>query len=196
MNEDDWAGGKFEGKNTEQLSRVQLSEDGLTMTRSDRSNSEHVLVTTERGFDPASSRKYFWEIKVNKGQGTGLMIGVCTEQQSLLAYVGDSEFSWSYNGCAGGKYHGGTPRSFGEFFAKGDVIGVLVDFENEKGTLEFFLNGKSQGIAFDGLKEKLAELKASELFPAASLYDKYDSFSLVIPKATSLKNCCRKWLRS
>jgi len=62
-----------------------------------------------------------------------------------------SQHSWSYIAGTGGKCHNsGKSIDYGDEFAQGDVISVLLDFDNH--CIEFFKNGKSQGVAFKDLK--------------------------------------------
>ncbi|ETO33073.1 ran-binding protein [Reticulomyxa filosa] len=62
-----------------------------------------------------------------------------------------SQSSWAYIGGTGGKcFNSGQSTAYGEQFTTGDIISVVMDFDNQK--LEFFKNGDSQGIAFDGFK--------------------------------------------
>merc|ERR1719295_1609107 len=49
--------------------------------------------------------------------------------------------------------------NYGEKYSTGDVISILLDFDD--GTITFFKNGKSQGIAFKALK--------AAVIPAVSL---------------------------
>lgn len=68
--------------------------------------------------------------------------------------------SWGYIAGNGAKCHNsGKSLTYGSKFGKGDVIGVLMDFENK--AIEFFKNGISQGIAFQDLN--------SPVFAAVSL---------------------------
>lgn len=58
--------------------------------------------------------------------------------------------SWAYIAGNGGKvYNTGRHSSYGAKYKAGDVIGVLLDFDAK--TIEFYKNGKSQGIAFKNL---------------------------------------------
>jgi hypothetical protein len=58
---------------------------------------------------------------------------------------------WCYVGGGGNKaYNKSSSDAYGEKFIAGDVVGVSLDFDRK--TIEFFRNGKSQGVAFDNLK--------------------------------------------
>jgi len=65
------------------------------------------------------------------------------------AWIG-SQTSWGYIGGTGGKCHRqGKSEHYGKEFGTGDVIKVTMDFNRK--TVEFFVNGKSQGVAFNNL---------------------------------------------
>jgi hypothetical protein len=65
------------------------------------------------------------------------------------AWLG-SQNSWGYIGGTGGKCHRvGKSEMYGREFGQGARIRVRLNFP--KKTIEFFLNGKSQGIAFTNL---------------------------------------------
>jgi len=58
--------------------------------------------------------------------------------------------SWGYIAGTGGKCHNApSSEAYGEKFGEGDRIRVQLDFD--KGTIEFFKNDVSQGIAFTNL---------------------------------------------
>ena len=113
-----------------------------------------------------SFNKFFYSIKVLSLPSTTntwkTCIGAVPIEFNIEAdrhWIG-SQHSWSYIGGTGGKCHNsGKSVSYGEKYKEGDVISVLLDFDN--GTIEFFKNGKSQGIAFKSLK--------SAVIPAVSL---------------------------
>ena len=81
-----------------------------------------------------------------------------------------SQSSWSYISGTGGRcFNSGKSLSYGEPYAENDVVSVLLNFEN--GTIEFFKNGKSQGIAFKNLK--------NAVIPAVSLTAKGCQLKLI-----------------
>ena len=57
------------------------------------------------------------------------------------------------------KYNNGSNSNYGDSFAPGDVIGVALDMDG--GTIEFYLNGVSQGQAFSGISGTYAPAAAS-----------------------------------
>jgi hypothetical protein len=99
-----------------------------------------------------SSGKWYWEITINSGAGTG--IGVCTSAVNLANFLGGTSASRSYD-WTGQKYPGGA--SYGASYTVGDIIGVAIDVD--AGTLVYYKNGVSQGTAF-------TDLAGSTWFPA------------------------------
>ncbi len=93
-----------------------------------------------------NSGKWYWEWKIVSG--IGLYPGICRNPASPYLMNG-----WAYN-HAGNKYQwsngaGGNLGAYGATFGAGDVIGVALDLD--AGTLTFYKNGVSQGVAASGL---------------------------------------------
>jgi hypothetical protein len=65
------------------------------------------------------------------------------------AEVGINANGWGYYGASGNKYNNGTSTAYGSTYTTNDVIGIAFDADN--GTLTFYKNGVSQGVAFSGL---------------------------------------------
>jgi len=113
-----------------------------------------------------SFNKFFYSIKVLTLPSTTntwkMCIGAVPMEFNIEAdrhWIG-SQHSWSYISGTGGKCHNsGKSVNYGEKYSTGDVISVLLDFDD--GTITFFKNGKSQGIAFKALK--------AAVIPAVSL---------------------------
>jgi len=116
-----------------------------------------------------SFNKFFYSIKVLSLPSTTntwkICIGAVPIEFNIEAdrhWIG-SQHSWSYIAGTGGKCNNsGKSVNYGEKYKEGDVVSVLLDFDN--GTIEFFKNGKSQGVAFKGLK--------AAVIPAVSLTSK------------------------
>ncbi|XP_068115556.1 SPRY domain-containing SOCS box protein 3-like [Hyperolius riggenbachi] len=101
--------------------------------------------------------EHYWEVSfLEPPSGLSVMVGVGTGRAALHAgnfqYVnllGMDSQSWglSYKGAV---WHGSTSRRYTEpFYDKGTVIGVLLNME--EGTLTFFKDRQSLGVAFSGL---------------------------------------------
>ena len=93
-------------------------------------------------FNIASSTElYYWEFTFVSGD-TVLGIAPTTLAPSSTARAG----SYSYY-TNGNKYSGVSASSYGSSYAAGDVIGVAVG----NGSITFYKNGVSQGVAFSSL---------------------------------------------
>lgn len=88
-----------------------------------------------------------------------VLLGVATRAASISP-VGADASGWVYvAGPSSAKFSQGVTASYGSVAITGDVIGVVVDFT--AGTLTFYKNGVSMGVAFSGL--------AGELYPAVGV---------------------------
>lgn len=87
-----------------------------------------------------SSGKWFCEITPASGSaGAGAMVGIMSSTTS----------HWYYN-ANGNKYTDTTNNgAYGATFTDGDVIGIALDLD--AGTVTFYKNGVSQGVAFSSL---------------------------------------------
>lgn len=85
-------------------------------------------------------------------------IGVADAAHTLGGAVGVAATGWGYTSNQY-RYNNATLASYGAVYTTGDVIGVAVDFT--AGSIEFFKNGTSQGVAY-------ATGVTGSLFPAAS----------------------------
>ena len=68
-------------------------------------------------------------------------------------YVGKTSGSYGYSATAR-KYNSASYSSYGATYTTGDVIGVALDMD--AGTLTFYKNGTSQGVAYTGLSGTFA----------------------------------------
>jgi hypothetical protein len=104
-----------------------------------------------------SSGKYYWEVTcANLIVGTSsLLIGICTPAeanaiaQSSNIFVGSTATSWGYFSDNGNKYNSASGVAYGSSYANNDVIGVALDMN--AGTVTFYKNNVSQGVAYSGL---------------------------------------------
>lgn len=145
----------------ENSSNIKMSEEGKEVLFHPVYSSGTAAV---RGNVPFQQNyHYYWEIKmVSKLYGTDVMIGVGTSKIILADWkfkfcslLGIDSESWGYS-YHGNIQHNKLRRKYGTKFGLGSIIGVHLDMCS--GTLEYFLNRKSLGIAFRGLKGK-------ELYP-------------------------------
>jgi hypothetical protein len=97
------------------------------------------------GIDMGVSNQFYWETKVDS-IGSGVVIGIAP---TTLRW-NDTGRAGSYGYFSNGnKYLGTSPSAYGSSFTTGDTIGVLAG----NGSITFYKNGVSQGVAWSGLSE-------------------------------------------
>jgi len=108
-------------------------------------NDNHILFST---MALPNTGKYYWEITYdNDSGGTGRFgSGIGLDSLGLEAVSTDAA-SWIY--LEGGTKVDTSSSAYGSVFNATDVVGNV--FDADAGTLTFYLNGVSQGIAFTGL---------------------------------------------
>jgi hypothetical protein len=116
------------------------------------SNGNLSLTTTSPGgmVRAAASRstgKWYWE--VTRTGGVDLVVGVAKATASTATYLGGDASGYGYIASNGNKVNGASSTAYGSTYAVGVVIGVALDLDG--GTLTFYRNGVSQGVAFTGL---------------------------------------------
>lgn len=116
---------------------ITITNDGLQAVVP--SNKYAVLASK-----PLTSGKWYWEIECSNGQTA---IGVGTLVMRDTGFVNTEKTARLYYGVTGIKSPGAKP--YGEAFSSGRM-GIALDLD--LGTIEFFKNGKSQGVAFTDLK--------------------------------------------
>lgn len=95
-----------------------------------------------------STGKWYWEITITL-LSNDFMVGAARAAQSL-SNDGTGSQAYSYYTALTSHYKVYASNvSYGAAFATGDVVGIALDLDN--GTIEFFLNGASQGVAFTGI---------------------------------------------
>jgi hypothetical protein len=108
--------------------------------------------------------KWYFEVRIDKnGRSDATMIGVTTKQEVLNhgSNCESLQFSRVYRG--NGDAWTPNKKSYGEAYKADDVIGVALDMD--KGTIEFYKNGISQGVAYDDLKT------LNEVYPFLIVYE-------------------------
>jgi len=124
-------------------SGLTLSNGNLTFS-SDGSNRDTAMSTAS-----LSSGKYYWELLVTEDR---IIIGVEKEghipQPDKRTGQDTDGYSWRIDTSV--IYHDSSSQgSYGSSVSSGDIVGVA--FDVDAGTIEYFLNGVSQGQAFSGL---------------------------------------------
>lgn len=95
-----------------------------------------------------NSGKWYWEVLVNITT-TATIIGVAKPENLTTLFLVEAG-AYSYYGLTGDKYiDGAVAAAYGATYGATDIIGVELDMDS--GTLEFFKNGTSQGVATSAL---------------------------------------------
>ena len=108
-----------------------------------------------------SSGKWYWEVSVNSSSFG--ITGIAQASVVLQNNYFNSGACLGYSSANGNKYDGlGGVSSYGASWqASGDICGVALDMD--AGTMTFYKNGTSQGVAYTGI--------TGTYFPAHTLYD-------------------------
>ena len=94
-----------------------------------------------------TSGKWYCEITVTANSNSQ-MFGICQETATLTTYVGASAVGYGYY-AGGDKYNNGVNALYGASYTANDVIGIAYDADI--GSLTFYKNNSSQGVAYSGL---------------------------------------------
>jgi len=133
-----------------------------------------------------SRGKYYWEVVENSVGGCGF--GIAKDTTNInSASLNTGGYVYYTNG---NKYEATNAFSYGATWTNGDVIGVALDVD--AGTLTFYKNGVSQGIAFTGLSGNFTALIVDGTSGATPTYDinfgqrpfKYSNYGVDRPAAT------------
>ncbi|MEK4525631.1 SPRY domain-containing protein [Paenibacillus sp. FSL H8-0104] len=121
----------------QQLPGITLSNDDLTATSL---NHNYAAVATIG----RSSGKWYWEVVLSDNLA---MIGVTSVTTGVKVWNTVNHRGYFSDGK---KWSGASGVAYANTFIIGDTISILMDLDN--GTLEFWKNGVSQGVAFNDLK--------------------------------------------
>ncbi|CAB3229651.1 unnamed protein product [Arctia plantaginis] len=143
-----------------------------------------------------------WMYEVQLGTKGIMQVGWCTAPCvfSMDTGVGDTAHSYAYDGGRVRKWNVAT-SPYGQAWLPGDVIGTCIDLD--KGTLEFFRNGLSLGVAFDNVTHGagLAYFPAVSLAMQEHLYANFGHVPFVFPvdnfmplQAAPTRECTRAML--
>ena len=95
-----------------------------------------------------SSGKWYCEIYMDSA-GTAALPGLIPSTMiPTVGYPGSISGSYGYY-YDGQKYTGGAGSAYGASYTTGDIIGI--SFDADAGSLTFYKNGVSQGVAFSGI---------------------------------------------
>lgn len=125
------------------FSSTQLSN--LTFTNSDKTATEYLgSVYSLRGKTARESGIRQFEITLSGAVSASRVVGIA-KANGAGNYPGETTSSWGY-GAANKSFYNAVQTTYGAALASGNVIGVVVDFG--AGTVTFYRNGVSQGVAY------------------------------------------------
>lgn len=130
-----------------------LDSGGDTISNANLNLTASVGDRTTRATIAVATGKWYWEVTlVNAAAGNGsnrAAIGIATATKPLGSWLGGEASSWSMVTDTGNKATngGGSPYATGS--TAGDIIGVALDLDS--GSLTYYKNGVSLGVAFSGL---------------------------------------------
>jgi hypothetical protein len=104
---------------------------------------------TRLGTIAVTSGKWYFEVTPTSGSATsGIQFGI-TQNAAPAGVLGQDANGYSYYGFNGQKYNNNSGVAYGATVADNDVVGVA--FDVTAGTITFYKNNVSQGVAFSGL---------------------------------------------
>ena len=128
-----------------------LDNGGITLSNGnlDATRSTATTAATRCTF-AVSSGKWYWE--VTPTALGALTVGIGTQSASLSGIVGGDAFGYGWYNDSGGtssKYNSNVSSSYGTVLSAGVTCGVALDLD--AGTITFYRNGISQGVAYSGI---------------------------------------------
>jgi len=95
--------------------------------------------------------KWYWEATCQTTLQSNFYMGIgitADGDYSGYSYIGSTSGGYSYDGRAT-KLNNNSSTSYGATYTLNDIIGVALNLDT--GTIEFYKNGASQGVAFTGI---------------------------------------------
>jgi hypothetical protein len=122
-----------------------VSNGNLTATGID---SNYRAISATMG---VSSGKYYWEATFTGTTTSICFVGIAASsyQQVVGYYTGYDAATYGYYGNSGNKLNNNSFAAYGATFGNNDVMGIALDMD--AGTLTFYKNNTSQGVAYTGL---------------------------------------------
>jgi hypothetical protein len=160
------AGTTYDSMNDVPVAYSATAANWCVLNPNDKSNSSLVISDGNLSYSGTSgwwcvrssfgmtTGKWYCEIKITGGGSPyNTIIGLMTSQSNLFSpsdsYPGLDAYGWGYYGSSGNIYNNGSHTAYGSAFGNGDTIGIA--FDAGAGSLTFYYDGTSQGVAFTGL---------------------------------------------
>ena len=111
-----------------------------------RASHHWETVLTNLGF---STGRHYWEIIIDVyGTEEDIFIGICKNGNKLQSHAVENS-CWGWQTTSGRKIWPSTERiqeeAYGDYTKIGEIIGVLLEFDNEKASLTYIGMEKAQG---------------------------------------------------
>ena len=97
---------------------------------------------------PLRSGKWYCETTITFGSNNSAIGIRHVDETRASQTLGSNGDDYAYRGN-GRKFNNNSKTSYGDSYTTNDVIGIKLDLDN--GTIEFFKNNTSQGVAFSGI---------------------------------------------
>lgn len=137
-----------------------------------KGKDEKLLLSTEG----IKSGTYYWEFEVISNNSGFIGIGIGNNQCNVNNYLGSDRYGWSFQ-CTHEVWHNGIHNSYSDSIniKSNDIIGVELNLI--EGTLRYFINNVSCGIAFDHLNSDVI-ITSLGVLPAVSMLGDKDKIRL------------------
>jgi hypothetical protein len=138
----------------QQRERLTWDPAGLSPSNASLTNNNltaHTInVGQARGNVGLQTGKWYFECYLNNsGAQNGTMLGIASDQHSLVAFPGSDAHSYGYYAFDGKKYNQNVPVAYAATYTTGDTVGIALDLD--AGTLIFLKNNVDLGVAYSGI---------------------------------------------
>jgi len=120
------------------------------------------------GTIPITSGKWYWECICQRDQNAGqwVQFGIVSDTTTItnnpVGFSGNMSQGYAYYNDGAKAGNGTATGGYGATFNNNDVIGVA--FDDDNGTITFYKNGVSQGVAFTGISTALTWLPIIQIY--------------------------------
>jgi hypothetical protein len=125
------------------------SASGVTLSNGNLEEAMDATYRTNSGTIYVSSGKWYAEMTAGTQSQVGIVRAGAFDPTTRFGEGANQSGGYAYNYYDGYKLNNGSGSSYGATYSTGDIIGVAMDLD--AGTLTFYKNNTSQGVAFSGL---------------------------------------------